>query len=101
MRIFLVRPLHRDHGSFWETGTGLHHASAYVRFWKNFLSYVLAQLAVGIWCIISVVLVSGSYCSGRLGVAEEFGKLEFSGDAFFVGTTLGLTVDTCSASELW
>ena len=64
-------------------GTGPRHASAYVRFWKNFLSYVLAQLALGIWCIISVVPVSGSYCSGRLGVAEEFGKLEFSGDALF------------------
>ena len=44
---------------------------------------VLAQFACGIWCIISVVLVSGSLCSGRLVVAEEFGKFDFSGDDCF------------------
>ena len=60
-------------------------ASAYVCFWKNLQSFVLAQFALVIWCIISVVLVSGSLCSGRLGVAEEFGKFDFSGDVSFYG----------------
>ena len=50
---------------------------------KNFLSFVLAQFALGIWCIISVVLVSGSYCSGRLSIAEVCGNLDFSGDVCF------------------
>ena len=33
--------------------------------------------AVRTWnlCIISSVLASGSHCSGRLGVAEEYGNL--------------------------
>ena len=34
--------------------------------------FVLAQFALGIWYIISVVLVSGSPCSGSLGVAYEY-----------------------------
>ena len=42
-------------------------------------------LVIKIWCIISVVLVSGSHCSGRLGVAKEYGKLDFSGDVSFRG----------------
>ena len=46
---------------------------------------MLAQFALGIWCIISVDLVSGSLCSGRLGVAEEFGKFDFTGDVSFCG----------------
>ena len=74
-----------DHGSFGETGAGPRHASAYGCFWKNFLSFVLMQFALGIWCIISVVLVSGSHCSGRLGIAEEYGNLDFSGDVYFRG----------------
>ena len=31
---FLVHPPHRDHGSFWETGTGPRHASVYGCFWR-------------------------------------------------------------------
>ena len=38
----------------WWLGRGPRHASACVCFWKNFLSYVLAQFALGIWCIFSV-----------------------------------------------
>ena len=71
--------------SFWEAGTGPRHASAYGCSRKNFLSFALALFALGIWCIISVVLVSGSHCSGRLGVAEEYGTLVFSGDDCFRG----------------
>ena len=52
-----------DHGSFWETGTGPRHASAYGCFWKIFLSFALALFALEIWCFISIVLVSGSPCS--------------------------------------
>ena len=37
-----------------------------------FLSFVLAQFALGIWYIVSFVLASGSYCSGRLGIAVEY-----------------------------
>ena len=44
---------------------------------------MLAQFALGIWYIISFVLASGSYCSGRLGIAEEYGNLDFSGDVYF------------------
>ena len=36
-------------------GTG-RHASAYVFFWKLFLTFVLVQFALGIWFIISVSL---------------------------------------------
>ena len=39
---------------------------------RVFLSFVLAQFALGIWYIISFVLASGSHCSGCLGVAEEY-----------------------------
>ena len=52
---------------------------------KNFLSFALALFALGIWCIISVDLVPGSHCSGRLGVAEEYRKLDFMGDVSFRG----------------
>ena len=52
-------------------------------FRRVFLSFVLAQFALGIWYIISFVLASGSYCAGRLGIAEEYGNLDFSGDVYF------------------
>ena len=45
---------------------------AYGCYWKHFLSFVLALFALGFWCIISFVLASGSHCSGRLGIAEEY-----------------------------
>ena len=61
-----------DHGSLGEAGTGPRHASAYGYFWKNFLSFALALFALEIRCFISVVLVSGSHCSGCLGVAYEY-----------------------------
>ena len=66
-------------------------APASVCFWKNFLSCVLALFALVIWCIISVVLVSVSLCSGRLCVAEVFGKLDFSGGvmSLSMGAMLG------------
>ena len=67
-----------DHGSSWETGTGPRHASDYMCFRENFLSYVLAHFALGIWCIISVVLAPGSHRSGRLGVALSM-KIGFYG----------------------
>ena len=62
---------------------------------------MLAQFALGIWYIISVVLVSGSPCSGCLGVAYEFENWILRETTFFVGAMLGTTVDTCSASVLW
>ena len=43
-------------------------------FRRVFVSFVLAQFALGIWYIISFVLASGSHCSGRLGIAEEHGN---------------------------
>ena len=61
---------------------------------------MLALFALGIWCIISVVFVSGSLCSGRLGVAYEYEKWTFREITVFVGAILGSTVDTCSASVL-
>ena len=47
------------------------------------------------------VLVSGSHCSGCLGVADEFENWILRETTFFVGAMLGSTVDTCSASVLW
>ena len=88
------------HGSLGEAGTRPRHASAHGGLGKNFLSFALALFALGIWCIISVDPVPDSFCSLRLGVAEEFGKLDFSG-SLSVGAILGSTVDTCSASVLW
>ena len=41
-------------------------------FLRVFLSFVLAQFALGMWYIISLVLASGSHCSGCLGVADVF-----------------------------
>ena len=70
-------------GSLGEAGTGPRHASAYECFWMNFLSIVLVQFALGNWSMFSFVLASGSYCSGRLGIAEEYGNLDFSGDVYF------------------
>ena len=50
-------------------------------FRRVFLSFVLAQFALGIWYIIS--FATGSYCSAHLGIAEEYGNLDFSGDVYF------------------
>ena len=52
-------------------------------FRRVFLSFVLAQFALGIWYIISFLLASRRYCSGCLGIAEEYGKLYFSGYVYF------------------
>ena len=46
------------------------------------------------------VLVSGSHCSGCLGVADEYENWILRETTFFVGAMLGSTVDTCSASVL-
>ena len=43
--------------------------------------FVLAQFALGIWYIISFVFASGSHCSGRLGIAEEYGTTQVSARA--------------------
>ena len=96
----LVHPLHRDHGSFLETGTGPRHASVYGGFLKFVLSFALARFAREIWYIISVVLVPRSPCSVCTGVAYEYRKLDFSGDSVFLGAMLGSTVDTVHASTL-
>ena len=85
----------------WWLGRGPRHASAYGCCSKNFLSFALALFALGIWCIISFVLVSGSLCSGRLGVAYEYENWIFREITVFVGAILGSTVATCSASVLW
>ena len=51
--------------------------------------------------MISVVLVSGSHCSGRLRVAYEYENWMFSGDVSFRWwQCFATTVDTCSASVL-
>ena len=71
-------------GGVW-LGRGPRHASAYGCSSKNFLSFALALFALGIWCIVSVDRVPGSHCSGRLGVAFEHGKLDFTGDVCFPG----------------
>ena len=52
---------------------------------EEFPILALALFAPGIWFIISVDLVPGSYSSLRLGVASEYGKLDFSGDVYFRG----------------
>ena len=55
---------------------------------------MLAQFALGIWYIISVVLVSGSPCSGCLGVAYVFENWILRETTFFVGAMIGTTVHT-------
>ena len=80
-----------------------HHASAYDYYGRIspcLPVFVLAQFALGIWYIISVVLVSGSPCSGCLGVAYEYEYWILREMTFFVGAMLGTIVDTCSASVL-
>ena len=66
-------------------GRGTRHASAYGCSWKNFLSFALAWLALGIWCIISVVLVLAVTDTGVWVFASECGKLDFLGDVCFPG----------------
>ena len=94
----LVHPLPDDPGSLGEAGTMPSSCVSLRTLWKIFLSCALAWFALGIWCIVSVVLVSGSHCSGRLGVAEDWIFREMS---LSVGAMLGSTVDTCSASARW
>ena len=50
-------------------------APVYGGLWTYLLFFVFAR-AVRTWnlCIISSVLASGSHCSGRLGIAEEYGN---------------------------
>ena len=59
--------------------------------------------AVRTWNLVNYfsVPVSGSRCSGRLGVAYDCENWIFREMTFFVVAMLGTTVDTCSASVLW
>ena len=61
----------------------------------------LRARAVRTWVHYFRVPVSGSHCSGRLGVAYECENWNFRKMTFFVGAILGSTVDTCSSSVLW
>ena len=64
---------------------------------------LLCARAVRSWNLVLFlrVLVSGSHCSGWLGVAYEYEIWILRETTFFVGAMLGSTVDTCSASVLW
>ena len=89
------------YGSLGEAGTMPSSCVSLRLLWKNFIvSSCLCARALGIWYIISVVLVSGSPCSGCLGVAYEYEYWILRETTFFVGAMLGTTVDTCSASAL-
>ena len=59
--------------------------------------------AIRAWnlCIISSVLASGSHCSGRLGIAEEYGNLILREMTFLRWCNAWFSVDICSASVLW
>ena len=61
------------------------------------ISSSFVQFAIGIWCNISVVLVSGNVWV-LLRSTENWFLRETSNS---VGAMLGTTVDTCSASGLW
>ena len=52
-------------------------------------------------CITSSVLASGSHCSGRLGIAEEYGYVILREMTFLRGCNAWFSVDICSASVLW
>ena len=69
---FFVHPLHRDHGSFWETVPGPSSCVSLRLLLKEFP--VLCARAVRTWNLVLYfrVLVSCSHCSGRLGVAFEY-----------------------------
>ena len=56
------------------------------------MSYVLALFALE----SGVVLVSGSHCSGRLGVAFEYGKLDSTEMTISVGHIFYVAADSNS-----
>ena len=64
---------------------------------------VLCARAVRTWNLVHYfrVPLSGSHCSGRLGVAFEFENWILREMTFFVVAMLGTIVDTCAASVLW
>ena len=87
MRILSGPPSYPDDhdAALGRLGRGPRHASAYECSLKNFSFLSLALFALGIWCTVFVGLVPGSHCSLRLGVAFEYGKLDFTGDVYFRG----------------
>ena len=101
VRILSGPPSIETHDSFWETGTGPRHASGYVCVWKNFLSFVLAQFALGICAFFPLslylaVIIPGVWVLQRSSEIGIFREMSIS-----VGAMLCTTVDTCSASVLW
>ena len=76
------------------------HASAYGCSWKNFLSFALAWFALGIWCIISVVLVLAVTDTGVWVLLLSTDNWIFREMFVFLGAVLGSTVDTVYASTL-
>ena len=74
-----------DHGRLWR-GWDVPLSCVSLRMLpEEFPILALALFAPGIWFIISVDHVPGSYSSLRLGVASEYGKLDFSRDVYFRG----------------
>ena len=61
---------------------------------------LLALFALGKWCIVLLLLVSGSLFSVSGCCNVEYGTLDFSGDDFVRGAMLGLTVYTGLATVL-
>ena len=86
---------------------GPRHASAYGCSSENILSFALALFALGIWCISSVDPCTWQSLFSASGVAEEYGKLDFTGDVYFRGCNAWfdsgymLCVSTLVASDVF
>ena len=88
---FLVHPLPDDHGSLGEAGTMPSSCASPRLLLEEFPVHCARAVRTLNLVHYFRVLVSGSHCSGCLGVADEYENW-----TFFVGA-----VDTCSASVLW
>ena len=97
--IFLVHPLHRRSWLLLGDWDGLSSCVSLRVLLQEFP--VLCARAVRTWNLVHYFrCLCGSHCSGRLGVAEEYGKLVLREMSISVGAMLGLTVGTFSASVL-
>ena len=84
MRILSGSPSYPDdHGSLGEAGTGPSSCVSQRMLFEKFP--ILCARAVRTWFIISVDLEPCSHCPLRLGVAVEYGKMDFTGDVYFRG----------------
>ena len=86
---FLVHPLHRRSWRPFGDWDGSSSCVSLRMLLENFLSFALALFALEIWCFVSIVLVSGSHCSGVWVLLRSTKIGIFVRCLFFVGAILG------------